>query len=569
MFCKSRENRLRGLHTSGIVSLQMVTAAQGGMRGGIVDDRGGGADSRLKVPADDATFRLIHELSCAFASRIELEELIPFVIDRCREVLSAEGVSVLLLDPDRNQLYFPYISQSDPGVAARLARLRFPADRGVAGAVLKSGEPQRVDNVQSDPRFYSDIDRQTGVTTRSILAAPLISPEGPLGVIEAVDLGGRATFFNDQDLAMLKALTGSIASAISNARRFGSLKDSAQRLRFQVQVLRRDLARHDRFSEVIGTSPGMKEVFRLMEAGAGSPIPVLIEGETGTGKELVARAIHRTSARAESPFLAVNCAALPETLLESELFGHRRGAFTGAISEQPGLFPAANGGVIFLDEIGEMPFTMQAKLLRVLQEQEVVAIGDHRPQKIDVKVISATNRDLKAAVAKREFREDLYYRLAGLQIHLPPLRERREDIAMIAAHVLKVSAERHGKRIAGFAPAALETLSRMDWPGNVRELQNEVERAVMLALDGETIRPDHLSDGARADAGAGGAAGPASDAPAGAVANRPLREVRTAFEARYIGNVLAQHHGNVSHAAATLRISRTALQKKMKRYGLR
>lgn len=540
--------------------------------------RGGGPDgSAMKSPGDDATFRLLYELGCAFATRIDLDELVPFVIAKCRQMLDAQGVSVLLHDPERDELYFPYTSEEDPEVAARLAKLRFPAARGIAGTVLKSGRPEKVDNAQSDPRLYRDVDRQTGATTRALLAVALTSPEGPLGVLEAVRLGDAAPF-SDDDLRLLEALSGSIAVAILNARRFGQAKISEQKLLAQVGALRRDLARHDRFSEIIAISSAMNEVFRLMEGAAASAIPVLIEGETGTGKELVARGIHRAGARAEAPFLAVNCAALPETLLESELFGHRRGAFTGATSDQLGLFRAAAGGVIFLDEIGEMPFAMQAKLLRALQEGEVVPLGDHRPQKVDVKVLSASNRDLKAAIVARTFREDLYYRLAAFTIRLPPLRERREDIPLLANRFLKASAERDKKPLAGFEPATLELLCRWDWPGNIRELQNEIERAVTLAPEGEAIKPEHFSFAREIGAGSGagngglrGAAGldPAAFAAEAAGACQPLRAARAAFEARHISHVLARHKGNVSHAAAALEISRIALQKKMKRYGLR
>jgi Nif-specific regulatory protein len=523
----------------------------------------------VKPSLENSTFRLIYELACAFATRIELDDLIPLVIDKCREVLKAQGVSVLLLDPERNELYFPYVSQTDPDVAARLAGLRFPADRGVAGAALTTGQAQKIDRVESDPRFYAEIDRQTGVTTRSLLAVPLASPEGPLGVIEAVQLEDGAPF-SDEDLGVLKALAGSIEVSIFNASRFGSLKASEQRLRLQVEALRRDLAERDCFSEIIGVSAAMNEVFRLMKGAAGSTIPVLIEGETGTGKELVARGIHRASARAEGPFIAINCGALPETLLESELFGHRRGSFTGAISDHPGLFRAASGGVIFLDEIGEMPLPMQAKLLRALQEGEVVALGDHRPHKVDVKVISATNRNLKAAVAEHHFREDLYYRLAAFPIRVPPLRERREDISLLAAHFLATATQRHHKRIRGFDPATVGVLCRLDWPGNVRELQNEIERAVVLAQDDETIRPGHLSSAIVTVDGpiSAGSLAPSSNGFTER-ADRGLREARAAFETHFITQVLEKHHGNVSRAATALGISRIALQKKMKLYALR
>ena len=237
----------------------------------------------------------------------------------------------------------------------------------------------------------------------------------------------------------------------------------------------------------------MLEMFNLMEAAAASSISVLIEGEPGAGKELVARAIHRTSDRASGPFMALNCAAIPDGLMESELFGHRRGAFTGALEDNPGLFRAASGGVVFLEEIGDMPLAMQAKLLRAIEEREVTAVGDTRPHKIDVRILSATNRDLQAAIDDGSFRKDLYYRLAVLTIRVPPLRQRREDIPSLTALFLERATTQNRKRIQGLEQEVLELLTNAEWPGNVRQLQNEVERAVVLARDGDVISLRHLS----------------------------------------------------------------------------
>jgi Nif-specific regulatory protein len=530
------------------------------------------------VSGDIAWLRKVYELGNAFAERLDLDDLIPFVLARCREVLNAEGVAVLFIDAEHNELYFPYVSEDDPEVARRLTGLRFPADRGIAGAVLRSGRAEKVDDVRSDPRFFSGVDRKTGMATGSIIAAPLIAAplitdEGSLGVLEAVNRRGGGPF-SESDLALFEALASSVAVAIRNARRFGQMKASEQRLRVQVGSLRRELASHNRFGEVIAASPAMAEVFQLMESAAASSIAVLIEGETGTGKELVAHAIHHASERADGPFVAVNCAAVPEALLESELFGHRRGAFTGATADHPGLFRAASGGVIFLDEIGELPFAMQAKLLRVLQDSQVTAIGDTRPQKVDVRVIAATNRDLRAAVAAKAFREDLYYRLAAFPIHLPPLRERREDIPLLAASFLEAASQRHHKRLRGFDPATIDLLARAVWPGNVRELQNEIERAVAIAHDGETITPDHLSPNLRSGISSRlsiNPAGPESvkDREPGHSSALPLRDARADFEARYIAQVLAENDGSITRAARTLGISRVALHQKMKDYGLR
>jgi transcriptional regulator with GAF, ATPase, and Fis domain len=540
----------------------------------------------MNTSDDSAREKMVYELGTMFTARLGLDELIPLVISKCREVLDADGVSVQLLDEERNELYFPYVSEDDPEVARRLIGLRIPAGSGLAGAALRSGQAERVDDPQSDPRFYSEVDRKTGVTTKSLLVAPLLSGNGRLGVIEAVNPRGGGSF-TDADLALLKKLALSIGIAIQNAHRFGEVKASAEHLRIQIGALRRDLARHDRFTEIIAVSPAMAEVFRLMESAALSSISVLIEGETGTGKELVARAIHRASPRADAPFVAVNCAALPEALLESELFGHRRGAFTGATDDQPGLFRAANGGVILLDEIGEMPLAMQAKLLRVVQENEVTPVGDARPSKVNVRVISATNRHLKAALAERAFRQDLYYRLAVFPIRVPPLRERREDIPFLAARFLKLASERHGKSLRGFDQSAIDLLSHSDWPGNVRELQNEIERVVALAVDGETLTADHFSPGLRlAEVSAGTTAATRAVPSQGkerrttaspgqisperkTFAATSLQHAKAAFEARFIAQVLGEYGSNVSHAAVALGVSRVALQKKMKRYRLR
>jgi Nif-specific regulatory protein len=524
------------------------------------------------APNESSTrFRLLYDLACAFAARIDLDELFPFVVTKCREVFDAMGASVLLLDPETNELYFPFVAEDDPAILARLLELRFPADRGIAGMVLSSGKAVNIDDVQKHPRFFGGIDADTGFTTRTVLCAPLTTYQGVIGVIQVLNHRGEQPF-SDDDLAFLEALAGSVAVAIENARLFARVRASEELLRVQVGALRRDMAHRDRFNEIVGSAPAMGEVFRLMESAAATPITVLIEGETGTGKELVARGIHRASARADAPFLAVNCAAVTETLLESELFGHRKGAFTGATQDHRGLFEAATGGTIFLDEVGEMPLSMQAKLLRVLQQGEIIPVGDTRARKVDVRVISATNRDLNAEVLKQTFRQDLYYRLAVFPIQLPPLRERRDDIPLLVERLMKTVATRHQAEVTGIERGAVELMQRYDWPGNVRELENVLERAFALARAGETIGPVHLPagirgrDGEPAPAAAAVAADPATTGPAN---NLPLRQARAAFEADFIRKVLTAHNRNVSRTARALGLSRVMLQKKMKEYGLR
>jgi Nif-specific regulatory protein len=530
--------------------------------------------------AEAERFRLLYELGCAFAAKTDLTELIPFVIKKCREALNAEGGSLLLLDTERNEFYFPYVSDDNASVAGVLTQLRVPADRGIAGAALHTGKSIVVADAQNDPRLYRDVDRATGATTRNLIAVPLSGGHGQIGVLEVINRRGSQPFDADH-LAFMEAVSGSVTIAIENARLYEQLRNSEANLLTQVSVLRRDIARNSLFTEIVGSGKEMEDVFRLMESASASFITVLIQGETGTGKELVARGIHRASGRGEGPFVAVNCAALPETLLESELFGHRRGSFTGAIRDSPGVFRAATGGVVFLDEVADMPAQMQAKMLRVLEQEEVIPIGDTFPVKVDVRILSATNRDLRAEVAAGNFREDLYYRLSAFPIRVPALRDRSEDIPLLASLFVNGAAERHHKRIAGIEAAAIELLTRFDWPGNVRQLRNEIERAVALAHDGDVVTPGHLSADLRGEAEAPiGGSRTASQtkalpSPADALARgpadsqRPLREARAAFEASYISDVLRRHQFNVSHAAQALGISRPALQEKMKTYRLR
>jgi transcriptional regulator with GAF, ATPase, and Fis domain len=512
--------------------------------------------------------RFLYDLGCALAARHDVEGLVATAIARCRELIDAESVAVLLLDEDTHELYFPYATGNDPDVADRLANVRFPADRGVAGAVLRERKSRIVPDTRAEQDFYPDVDKTTGLETRSLLAVPLLSRRGPIGVLEAVNPVGKHDF-DQEDLALLESVAGSLALALDNAQMVSELRDREQRLAQQVAVLRRDLARRDEFSEIVGTGTAMAKVFRLMESAAASPISVLIQGETGTGKEMIARAIHRASPRGEEPLVAVNCGALPAELLESELFGHARGAFTGATTEQRGLFEAAHRGTMFLDEVGDLPASMQVKLLRVLQDGEIMPLGTTKSRRVDVRVIAATNRDLRAAVAAGGFRADLYYRIAAFPISVPPLRDHREDVPLLVERFVAAACQRHGeKRLGRIEIDAVDMLARYDWPGNVRELKNEIERAVALTPEGEPLTAAVFSDTVR---GAGGiavarAARADLDASSG---DTPLRDARNAFEARYIAAALKRNAGNVSRTAETLGISRFMLQRKMKDFGLR
>ena len=326
-------------------------------------------------------------------------------------------------------------------------------------------------------------------------------------------------------------------------------------LRKEVVRLRKEVTRPYRFDNIIGKSHPMQEVFGLVRRVASSTVNVLITGESGTGKELIARAIHYNSPRAKRPFVAVNCAAIPDTLLESELFGYKRGAFTDARTDRSGMFIEADGGTLFLDEIGDVSPSLQAKLLRVLQEREIRPLGAQRPEKIDVRVLSATNRDLEQRMREGAFREDLYYRLNVIQVSLPSLRERGEDILPLADHFLAEANRRSGKNVSGFRQSALKVLLAYPWPGNVRELENVVERAVALAEGSElTIDdlPPQVRERRQLDVTLTGAV---------------QRNITLAqLEREYIESVLEAENGNKTRAAQRLGLDRKTLYRKLDEY---
>jgi DNA-binding NtrC family response regulator len=320
------------------------------------------------------------------------------------------------------------------------------------------------------------------------------------------------------------------------------------------RALRRELDKHYSFAEIIGTSGRLQEVFTVVKKVADTNVGVLIEGESGTGKELIARAIHFNSNRAAKPFLAVNCGALPESLLESELFGHTKGAFTGAIADKKGLFRSAEGGTLFLDEIGEMPLPLQVKLLRALQEHEVTPIGASIPVKFDARIIAATNKNLEAEVAENRFREDLFYRLNVVEISLPPLRERREDIPLLAKHFSFKTARAQNAPEKTITREAMTALVKYKWQGNVRELENAVERAFILS--GDEIDPESLPPKIRL-------ASQYNYEERNSDSKRPTLEE---MEKRYIREILNSVGEDKAQAAAILGIDLSTLYRKLKRY---
>lgn len=361
--------------------------------------------------------------------------------------------------------------------------------------------------------------------------------------VEAIKTGAQDYLIKPLDIDELKLLVAKVLHHRS--------------LELENRFLKERLEDHFNFGHMIGRGKAMRTLFDTIALVAPTEATVLITGESGTGKELIANAIHLNSPRRDRPFIKVNCAALPETLLESELFGHEKGAFTGATSQKRGRFQLAHEASIFLDEIGEMPSTTQAKILRVLQEREFEMVGGTQTIQVDIRVIAATNKDLEREIAAGRFREDLYYRLNVVALNVPPLRERREDIPQLADFFLKRYAEKNRRLVKGFSPRAVDLLMRHSWPGNVRELENVVERAVILS-PGELITPSEFPGVLQAIDPEAASANP--DVASG----RSLKEV----ERRMIIRTLEEAGGNRTHAADILGISRRTLQLKLKEYGI-
>ncbi len=334
--------------------------------------------------------------------------------------------------------------------------------------------------------------------------------------------------------------------------------EERERLRKENRLLQQSMRERYGFAQMIGRSSAMQDIFTTIEKVAEFKTTVLITGESGTGKELIARAIHYNSSRAHKPLVTVNCGAIPETLLESELFGHKKGAFTDAIGDKTGLFQEAHGGSIFLDEIGELPRQLQVKLLRVLQEEEVKRVGDTQSIKIDIRVMAATTKNLAKEVEAGRFRDDLYYRINVLQIAVPPLRERLEDIPLLMRHFIDKTGKRLGLEIDALNPAAARVLQRYPWPGNIRELENVIERAIVMA-NGQTIELEDLPPYVQQ--------APTSDILADD-ANLSIKEASRRLEKRLIGRALQRTGGNRTQAARVLEISHPALLYKIKAYGL-
>jgi Nif-specific regulatory protein len=506
--------------------------------------------SPLPQPELNESLAAILAISQRMNSQRDLGALLDLIAREATSLLACERASIFLLDRERNELWSKVALGSEE-------ILRFDARRGVAAQAALSGDTINVRDAYSDPRFYAAIDDQTGYRTRNLLAVALRNQSGEIiGAFEA--LNKHSGVFTGRDEEALSALASHAAIAIETAQLIGELRRNQDELTQQNAHLWREVENRYATHGIMGTGQRIQQIVRLVERIRDSVVSVLITGESGTGKELVAKALHYNSPRARKPFVALNCAALPETLLESELFGIEKGVATG-VNSRVGQFQKADGGTLFLDEIGDLSLTAQAKILRVLEERVVERVGGRNAIPVDVRLLAATNKDLEAEIAKGSFREDLYYRIKVIHLHMPPLREIREEIPLLANHFLKEYCRETARDAMEFSPEVMRQLVNAPWPGNVRQLRNEVMRLAACArLD--VIGEDDLWEGMPR---------PGRDQPAAqSVKLQSLKTAVAEMEQRMIADALRETRNNQQQAARLLGLSRQGLINKMKRYSM-
>jgi len=440
-------------------------------------------EEKLRLERD--RLRLVLEITNSMSSRLDLRRLVEVLSSSLLGVTRCDFCALLLPDADSGELRATVLYNPDARGALSDGAI-VPIHGSICGKAFRTGKTQHfnhLEEVRDDPESFGNragrqfYERITAEGLVSGCDLPLIGRNGMVGVLTALKRSERA--FERTDVDFIEQVARQVAMAVENALQYEkAIKDRDKEAK-QRRYLEEEI--HAEFGDIVGESPALKTALDLVSVVAPTDSSVLILGETGTGKELIARAIHRLSSRRERAFVKLNCAAIPLGLLESELFGHERGAFTGAIAQKTGRFELAHKGTLFLDEVGDIPLELQAKLLRVLQEQEFERLGSNRTHKVDVRLIAATHRDLAAMVRQTTFREDLYYRLKVFPINVPPLRQRTEDIPKLVSHFTGLYARRMNKRIDDIPTGTIDALVRYSWPGNVRELQNFIERAVILS----------------------------------------------------------------------------------------
>jgi formate hydrogenlyase transcriptional activator len=493
-------------------------------------------------------YHALLEVAQAISSHRDLDQLFRDLAHRLPRVVQVNYVDLSLYDSLKKLMRLHTIQANVP--ADLVGGHEVAIEDCPSGWVWERQQPLLVPNLSEELRWPKVIGHMTEDGMQSFCFVPLTTARGRLGAMGFMSLQKEA--YSDPDAEFLQQVAQQVAVAVENALAFQQIAELKDKLAKEKLYLEEELRIEHGFEDIIGESHALKQVLKQVEVVAPTDSTVLIQGETGTGKELVARAIHRLSGRSERTFIKLNCAAIPTGLLESELFGHERGAFTGAISQKAGRFELADRGTIFLDEVGEIPWELQSKLLRVLQEQEFERLGSNKTIRVNVRLIAATNRDLKSLVEGKQFRSDLYYRLNVFPVTVPPLRERREDIPILVRFFTQHYAVRMKKNIQTVPATTLDILSRYAWPGNIRELENLVERSVILTQGTDLQVPiSELQTGSSVSV----------------VSATTLEEaereqiLRALHEARWV-------IGGPAGAAARLGVKRTTLQSKIQKLGI-
>ena len=521
-----------------------VAALPQGGSGGLLADP---PDLPEEEGGDVRKLATLLEVSQTLAGTLNLQAGLYGVLEVLERRCGARRGAVTLLEEASGLLAV----EAALGYPRTSGRVRYRVGEGITGGVAQRGTPAVVPHVAEEPGFlHRAVPRaERDEEDMSFLCVPILMDGSSAGTL-AVEM----PFMPDAE-RMVKVLRITAAMVSQAVRIHRLIEGERQRLVEENTQLREELRERYELTSIVGNSGPMRRVYEQVAQVVGTGATVMIRGESGTGKELVAHALHHHSPRAGKPFVRVNCAALPETLVETELFGHERGAFTGAQARRKGKFEQADGGTLFLDEIGELSPSTQAKLLRVLQAREFERVGGNETVRVDVRLITATNKDLERALAEGTFREDLYYRLNVFTIHIPPLRERKSDVLMLADHFVDKYARMHARTIKRISTPAIDMLVAYHWPGNVRELENTIERAVLVA-DGDVIHGHHLSPTLQ------------TAEASGTVVSRSLREAVVVFESNLIQDALKTTRGNRAKAARLLDTTERILSYKVRRYGI-
>lgn len=496
--------------------------------------------------ADDISkeeYATLLEISQIISSSMDVEEILDQSLQQLAKVVEATASSIWLVNESTQRLS---VTSATGEKSKEIKAIQLNIGEGIAGWVVSEGKPFITQDARREVRHAQDIAEKLEFEGITMVCVPIRARDHIIGAIQALNKVDNRVF-NDKNLFIMQEVANLTGIALENARLY-RLVDQENR------ALRRELgSKRLEFRDIIGRSPKTNEMLSRAAQVAQTNSTVLLRGESGTGKELVAHAIHNASLRSNKPFIPVNCAALPDALLESELFGHEKGAFTGAIARKEGRFELANGGTLFLDEIGDMQIGLQAKLLRVLQDGEFFRVGGTRSVRCDVRIIAATNQALEKKIKEGEFREDLYYRLNVISLELPPLRGRAEDIPMLAKHFLTKYILEIKRKKSGFSSQAMQMLMSYSWPGNIRELENAIEHAVVLGQT-EEIQPIDFPMSVHK---------PGKEETID-YKESSLDEAQRSFKRKYIEHILGKTNGNRSQAAKILEIQRTYLSRLIK-----